>query len=333
MIQRRVVLSVVMRLPFVVLALGVAACGGSIGDGPVPLDDFEPELTDAACAYLAACEHLPDRATCLASGPVDITELATLKADVAAGIVTYDGQAARACIDAFKRFSSCKSTQRGDPQVALGVCESVFLGTVPTGGACLFSEECADHGFCTRLNCATSQCCAGTCLATPPPVPAGGDCSNLVADQDCVAGTVCDSGTCSVPLGPGARCTPSDYCVLPYECRNIDTATNMGTCTPPPERGQPCGIGDVSSACNDERDTCDYVAHVCAARIAVGGACTFGNPPFCVDYAACDGATCVQRPALGASCDPTLPEGDCLGSLDCDPTTAVCTARVGGACR
>jgi hypothetical protein len=325
-----------MRLPLgaLALALGAAGCGGSIGGGPVALDDFEPELTDAACAYLVACERLPDRATCLASRPFPFTALATLKADVAAGIVTYDGQAARACIDAFKRRTSCKSAQWGDPQVALAACERVFLGTVPTGGACWFNEECADGGACTRLDCTTPGCCAGTCLARPAPVPAGGDCSNLVADQHCVAGTVCISGTCTLPLAPGARCALFDSCVLPYECRNIDPATNMGTCTPPPERGQPCGVGDVASACNDERDNCDYVAHVCAAGIPVGGACTFGYPPFCVDYAECEGSTCVQRPGLGAACDPLLPASECLGSLACDAATALCTPRPGGeSCR
>ena len=108
----------VMRLSLVALALalGAAACGGSIGADSVALDDFEPELRDAACAYLVACEQMPDRATCLAVGLGDSSELATLKADVAAGTLTYDGQAARACIDVFKRFASCKATQIGDPQ-------------------------------------------------------------------------------------------------------------------------------------------------------------------------------------------------------------------------
>jgi hypothetical protein len=319
-----------MRLPFAALALGAASCGGSIAGGPVALEDFARELLDAMCTVAVACEEMPDRATCLASRPVlNFDTFATLEAGVAAGTVTYDGQAARACIDVFKRFASCKATQTGDPQVTLAVCDRVFLGTVPTGGACFVSEECADRGFCARVNCTTPGCCAGTCLARPAPIAAGGDCSNLVADQDCVAGTVCDSGTCTAPLGPGAACAPFDYCVLPYECRNIDPATNMGTCTPPPESGQPCGTGDVASVCNDERDTCDDVAHVCRRRIPVGGACTFR----CVYYAECDGTTCVQRPGLGASCNPTVPEGDCLGTLDCDPTTVVCTQPAGGSCR
>src|SRR5687768_15471735 len=106
----------------VALALGAAACGGGSGGGPVALDDYQPELLDAACAYLVACEGSPDRATCLASRPIAFTALATLKADVAAGIVMYDGQAARACVDAFKRRTSCKRAQWGDPQVALAPC-------------------------------------------------------------------------------------------------------------------------------------------------------------------------------------------------------------------
>lgn len=330
MIQRRSVLSMFMRLPFV--ALGAATCGGSSGGGPVAVDDFERELLDAVCTFAVACEEMPDRATCLAAKPLlNFDAFATLEVDVAAGTATYDGQAARACIDAFKRFASCKATQIGDPQLAVAVCGRVFLGMVPPGGACFFNEECADRGICARIDCTAQGCCAGTCVARPAPIPAGGYCSNSVPYEECVEGTVCSnaSHTCEVPVAPGARCTESDICVVPYECRNIDSATLVGTCTPPPDRGQPCGTAGISYACNDERDTCDDVAHVCKARIPAGGACTFR----CAYYAECDGTTCVQRPGLGATCDPTVPEGDCLGNLDCDPTTSVCTAPAGGSCR
>jgi hypothetical protein len=320
-----------MRPLLVALALGAATCGGGAGGGPVAVDDFESELLDAVCTFAVTCEEMPDRATCLAAKPfLNFDAFATLEVDVAAGTVTYDGQAARACIDVFKRFTSCKATQIGDAQVALAVCRRAFLGMVPPGGACFFNEECADRGTCSSTTCTTPECCAGTCLARPAPIPVGSYCSNSVYEE-CVEGSVCSnaSNACEVPLAPGARCTASDTCVVPYECRNIDPATLVGTCTPPPETGQPCGMVGLSGSCNDERDSCDDVAHVCKRRIPAGGACTFR----CVYYAECDGTTCVQRPGLGASCDPLLPADECLGSLDCDPTTAVCTAPAGGACR
>ena len=332
MIQRRLVLSVFARLPLAALALGAATCGGSTGGGgPVALDDFELELLDAVCTFAVTCEEMPDRATCIAARPfLNFDAFATLEADVAAGTAVYDGQAARACIDAFKRFTSCKATQIGDPQRSLAVCGRVFLGTVPPGGACFFNEECADLGRCARLDCTMPGCCAGTCVARPAPIPIGGYCTNSV-DEECVEGTVCSNASqaCEVPLAPGAPCTDSDTCVVPYECRNIDSATLMGTCTPPPGPGQPCGTVGLSGSCNDERETCDDVAHVCRRRIRPGGACTFR----CVYYAECDGTTCVARPGLGASCEPLLPADECLGSLDCDATTAVCTAPAGGSCR
>jgi len=310
------------RLAVALLALGAGTCGG--GGRSVPLDDLAGDLLDAECDFLVACAAAPDRTTCLASIGVDSAELATLKADVAAGIVVYDGQAAAACLDVYKSLTSCKQTAIGDLGQKLdAACGHVFTGTVAVGSACFFSEECANEGICDRTTCTSSGCCAGTCHAKPTAIPPGGDCSNPLPDQDCVDGTVCTAdpgggGTCKAPLAAGAPCGPYDRCAPPYQCGGtIDPVTNEGTCVAPPGTGQAC---DMSGNCDDARDVCDQTTRVCTSRIAVGGACA--APATCVGYANCDGTTCVAVAGPGASCDSAL--DSCLLNLSCDTTTMQC---------
>jgi hypothetical protein len=311
------------RLALALVALGAGTCGG--GGRSIPLDQIAGDLVNAECDFLVACEGAPDRTTCLASIAVDSAQLATLKVDVAAGTVVYDGQAAAACLDVYRSLTSCKQTAVGDLGQKLdAVCGQVFTGTLAAGSACFFSEECADHGICDRTTCTSSGCCAGTCHARPTAIPAGGDCSNPLPDQDCVDGTLCTAdaaggGTCKAPLAAGARCGPYDRCALPYQCGGtVDPLTNEGTCTAPPGHGQAC---DISGNCDDARDVCDQTTHVCTNAIAVGGACATSDA--CVSYATCDGTTCVARPGPDASCDSLAPD-PCLLSLGCDATTMHC---------
>ena len=136
------------RLTLAVATLGAASCGGASGRS-VPVDDFEGDLLSAECDFLIICGAVPDRATCLASLRLDSARFATLKTDVAAGTVAYDGQAAGACVDVFKNLMSCKQTVMGDVQQRLdATCGKVFTGSLPAGGACFFDEECANRGLC-----------------------------------------------------------------------------------------------------------------------------------------------------------------------------------------
>ncbi len=325
-----------VRAPFTMLALALVALGaGTCGGGrTVPLDDLAGDLVNAECDFLVACEAVPDRATCLGSIAVDNAQLATLKADVAAGTVVYDGKAADDCIDVYRSLTSCKQTVVGDLGPRLeAACGKVFTGTLPVGGVCFYSEECANQGICDRTSCSSSGCCAGTCLARPTPIPAGGDCSGLLPDQDCVDGTECTAdpgggGTCKAPLPAGARCGPYDRCARPYQCGGtLDPLTNEGTCVAPPGHGQAC---DITGNCDDARDVCDQTTHVCTSPIAVGGAC--GTTGVCVSYATCDGTTCVARPGPGATCDSAAVD-PCLLSLGCDATMHCALPPTSPSCR
>ena len=286
-----------------------------------------PIPANADCDFLVACGVAPDCPTCLASIGLGDNQLATMKVDIAAGTVAYDGRAAAACVDQFKNLASCKQTVIGDIATRIdATCGKVFTGLLPAGSACFFSDECADKGICGNQTCSSNGCCAGTCLARPVPIPLGGDCSNPLLNQDCVDGTVCAAnatggGTCKVRLAAGARCGPYDRCVLPYHCGGtVDPVTNEGTCTGPPARGQTC---DMSGDCDDALDYCDP-NYVCVARIGLGGACS--APDACISFATCNGTTCVAMPGLDASCNPQLLDPDaCLLTLSCDSRRR-CTA-------
>jgi hypothetical protein len=317
--RRDLLRTFVTRLALTAVALGAATCGG--GGRSVPFDDLTGDLLSAECDVLVTCGLAPDRATCLSSVQLDSTQFATMKADIAAGTVIYDGQAAGACIDVFKnQRSSCKQTVMGDLEKKLdATCGKVFTGTLPAGTACFFSDECANRGICEDQTCSSNGCCGGTCVARPAPIPLGGDCSSPLRNQDCIDGTVCTAkagggGTCKVPLPAGARCTPYDSCVRPYHCGgSVDLATGEGTCIAPPARGQAC---DMSGDCDDGLDYCDP-NYVCTSRIAVDDACS--APEACIRYATCDGTACVAIAGPDASCDPQGYD-PCLLSLSCDTT-------------
>jgi hypothetical protein len=320
-----------VHLTLAALVLAAGACGGS--GGSLPFDELGDELMDAYCDYAVACEGVPDRATCLASLTFDQSELATLGADIMTGIVRYDGKAARQCVDVFGSLASCKRTVVGDVDARLDdVCGKVFAGTLAPGAACITSEECANDGVCDRPGCAT-ECCAGTCIARPPAIPAGGDCSSLEALQQCAAGTRCvfdsvtGAATCRVPLPRGASCTLDGDCAEPYSCVPPDPLAAAAFCTAPVGLGQSC----ANVGCDDIRDYCDPVTSICTARIPVGGACDPNTPTFCIGYAWCDGTTCVALPGPGATCDAN--NDRCLASLTCDANLQCTLPPAGGSCR
>jgi hypothetical protein len=182
--------------------------------------------------------------------------------------------------------------------------------------------------------CTPSACCQGTCLATPPPIPAGGDCSNMPQGWSCAAGTSCapDPQTlarvCTPDLAGGADCTSTTAaCADPYLCRAVPPGDHL-VCTAPVERGQTCGdAGDVFR-CNDFRDNCDPQNHVCIASVPVGGDCSVAGG--CIGYAACVDGICVARGRPGDACAST---GDCLGDLVCDATLRCSLPSPGPSCR
>jgi hypothetical protein len=278
---------------------------------------------------------MPDQATCLASEQEQHGYVSTLDQDISAGKVTLDGAQARHCVELIENLPSCKQSQAGAAVADFDdQCHTLFTGTVPTDGGCFFSEECASrHCTLTDSSCSrTLQCCAGTCTDVPAPIPAGGDCTNLVPGQSCAAGSSCGPGpggtlVCTVPsTTEGASCTSLTGCRSPLFC-DLDQTTGAGSCKRAAATGGACNPL-TSRSCDDGRDVCDATSNTCTPKAAVGAACT---PNTCVGWASCDGATCVARPRAAETCDPVAGPY-CLGGLECDPTMTCSLTPVGGVC-
>ena len=323
-----------LRLALVCAAY--AACSGSKGGNDISLANYEADFRAALCHYLVLCDEMPDQATCIASTNIEesVSFFPTMQVDIAAGRVAFDAQAARACIDGFKSLRSCTQLEIAPLFERLqDTCAAVFSGTVPPGGVCFFDEECTGRDRCSRLACATPECCQGTCLATPPPYPEGGDCSLMPQEWSCAAGTSCvtDPQTtariCAPFLAPGANCSlVAGACPPPYICKMVPPG-DQWVCTPPVERGEVCNDANDVFRCNDLRDNCNVMGNTCTASIPVGGACPSGG---CVGYAACVGSICVAQGGPGAGCGT---DDDCLGQLVCDATLRCTLPPPGPSCR
>lgn len=292
--------------------LAVAACGG----GGVSVEDLPVELEDAQCDYLVRCQGVVDSATCHDAYDINDASYQTILNGVDDGTIEYDEDAAGRCRDYYLDLEcTFQGLNLESP------CNDVFVGTVPTGGACTIDLQCAGAGECvpTDANCDPSTtCCAGTCEASTEMVSSsGGPCNDDI--HVCGENLYCKatgetSGTCE-PLitEEGAPCEGSlGACANPMYC-NIDL---FGTgapsvCTRPAASGAACDLDDLLP-CADERDYCD--GSTCVRNVTPGGTC--GEGIACVGYASCIDGICVAEVPLGGACGA---DGgpDCAGSLEC----------------
>jgi hypothetical protein len=280
-------------------------CGGS-GSGAISLADLPAAVVNMACPIRAHCGQYPDEATCRASFRSDPGQA---QADVAAGTVKYDGAMAAACLAAIaSETRDCRTSQT--PSSPPPSCLAIFTGTLPLGGACLASEECAS-GWCDFSGCA-DVCCRGMCVPGPlSQIPLGGTCSG--ANGECVAGAFCDASStpfqCVPVLPAGSPCLAPDSCAAGLEC--LPSTRVCGTLA---AEGAPCtGEG----TCDLLTDFCDSTTATCKPRLAPGSDCDPSNDG-CVGYAFCDQATskCLALGRVGERCLVTFATG-CLPDLEC----------------
>lgn len=264
----------------------------------------------------------------------DAADFAKLAALVAAGKLTFDGQAAAQCLALAAESCSNFELVEGPP-----VCTKVFVGKSTSGAACGYNVECASD------YCYTPTSCAGTCKKR---VLLGASCS----DKDmCEAGAVCSGGVCVANLlkGAGAACNPLK-CKEGLYCANTEKCTSLvklggscdivgacepgaqcidngagGVCKPMPQNGEACvpdSLSDVSTQCatglvcfNDGSPV-----GICAPKVAIGGACV--NSSHCGGWDVhCIGPagqkTCQLLSGKGGPCQTgDLTQGEWGGCLD-----------------
>jgi hypothetical protein len=303
------------------LVLSVAACGN---DG-VSIDDFSDAYIDAFCEGAVKCGSQPSVAACKASAGLDSYTFLTLIDGAKSGKITYNEDQAGACLDGFRSTTcSFEGLQGEDP------CDAAFTGTIPMGGACVISAECAGGASCeqTDQNCdRDTMCCPGTCGAPSVVVAAGASCGEndiCPANQYCKPPATGDVGTCTALLtSAGAACDSFFACANPMICNGF---ADMPTCELPVATGETCDP-DALIPCLKDQDHCDDVTMKCAGPKADGAACEFSSE--CELDSTCAGATtttCQANVAVGGTCSDTT--ADCLGSLEC--TNGTCQLAPAG---
>lgn len=281
----------------------VVACGGSTSSSgsPVQKEDFSTQASDALCDSLAGCcstAGLPyDGAACRAG-------FAALLAPQASNPkIAYDATAGGGCVAALRGLGCAPLDGVREP------CGNVFAGTVPNGGPCSSSDECAapagGRAFCLGGQChaeprgAAGDACSSTCTESGS--------STSCAGFGGVASGGADGGTS--PGGDLARCYTNDG----LTCGPSDT------CEKVPALSEPCTFGGCG-----ENAFCDQsgAAGVCAARRDVGGTCNGFDE--CVTTAFCDTASrkCATKKADGTTCQSGL---ECQGG-SC--RAGACAAKV-----
>lgn len=204
---------------------------------PIPIDRLDEEVVRAQCDLLFRCcdttklfTSAPSatRADCDALVAKDVVEdVAEMQAAVATGKVTYDGAAARECLNAL-------ATRPCSASESAPACKNVLKGAVADGQPCEGSGECAS-GFCAR-----------TCQRIPV---VGEACEGFV----CADGAYCDrmSFKCVAQKPTGSICESSEECVS-ESCDSMSS-----TCIAQKPDGSPCtGSSQCVSGFCDASGTC-----------------------------------------------------------------------------
>lgn len=345
----------------VVVAM-LAGCLSSCGSLAVPVDDFVPGYYAAECAMWTRCHLSSDQAYCVAvqSTLTPSDRLVREVAAVKAGKAKYNGQKARACLDAFAGIScdELMSGSSGDPSRA---CQGIFSGgTTADGDSCLDTVECHPGSNCAL---ATTDACAGVCTS---------GWTGCQEDSQCAQGQVCDGlwpndGECVTPRRPGATadsscgtwasCQPGLYCSLWNGCQlqgnegdscdwfsgctaGLVCTSEAGTsgshiCRRVAAKGEPCQTDYQCGGLIWSTITCDMTLHVCVDNTSDGPCFSVGSDsraangcdPF-TSYCDDSTSTLTCRPYTAAIGDPcTVNRFGCGLSAKCqpDPTDATRT--------
>ena len=293
----------------------VAACGGGGGGGSIAFEDLADEVGENLCSDAVECGLYPTKQACLDSFGFDLGQL---EADLAAGLIEYDGAKARECLNA-STVSICNLFDGEDGEEP-AACDETFTGSIALGGSCFSDEVCAGDAECDGFR-TEDGCTAGTCIAAVPDPAIGESCANASCADNlrCNAQQVCEERGSA-----GATCTGFDGCASGLVCEfGQDQA---GTCVALAATGAACNPeigGSFFSACLSSNDFCDAADSTCKNRLAVGASCS-GETQLraCVRYAECIEGSCVANLLLGEACIVDGAGPNCIGGLDC----------VGGVC-
>ncbi len=281
---------------------------------PATLEEAIDKSISAYCEHSARCEVSTDQATCealfrrtLVHTPNDADSVqGRLLKSIAKGRATYDGAAAKACIELFKTLPCDVDA------IATGACAPFAAGKVPAGMPCYSSADCTTDAFCTADTMVSGPSnCPGTCALR------AAENATTTAYSGCQASlyaytTSSTQLTCKKKVEAGSSCAPAAPGTTTQQC--VVTATcNGATCVAKKGAGVMCA----------KDDECAFnlrcQAGVCGARLAVGGICTLSPSGSATSCRV--GATCIRSGPGANSGTCGLPGKDgaaCNGGDECD---------------
>jgi hypothetical protein len=310
----------------VTLAL-LAGCGSSASsDGggtppgtPATAADFTTQFDSVGCQWQVKCGYIgaSEATQCAADAAAastkypsgyDSVEAATAKR------VTYDADAAKACLDAAKALG-CTIDQEFDLS---RVCAGVYKPAVAVGGACKADSECV-NGYCNQGAGVMTDGCAGTCAAF---VATGATCDPN--DPRCGTTDYCDSTTnkCTARAASGASCGGSlPECQSSLFCKGYvagsgSTPDTPGKCAAAGKEGDACESFFFGNTDCTPGLYCDSSAAspTCKARLASGSDCD-------TSMACQDGLACIGL-QVDSSTGNVTTKGKCGAYLDVNKTCA-----------
>ena len=201
------------------MVLCMVACGGGDGSSSVAITDFATQFPDALCTKAFKCctqvelSMLFDSSTTLTTTTQCDTYEETLfgfsvtriNASVTAGRVTYDADAAGACLGAISGASCTDFDHDATTPNAPPSCAPFLVAKVAVGGGCTQNYECTT-GYCKGA-VTTPTPMDGMCAAVPT--------MGQACESTCAAGLYCDfmSLTCQAVKADGSACAMGDECM------------------------------------------------------------------------------------------------------------------------
>lgn len=297
-----------LRVALLLPCLVAPRCGpASPESATADLDTFLTSYLEVLCDNLVRCPRADPRmetaSLCRARLASSFQQAnAPLRSALEASRTRFDAARGQRCLAQLRGYCFSQS-----PYVS-EACAYAFEGSIPPGGACLSSWECAGDAFCGSP---TATTCPGTCR---PRVPLGGSCNG--PDHVCAGLDARRSCFANGRGSTGAQCvsvTVSGDIALGQPC---DSAIDQGT---PRVTSTACAPGLY----------CSFVGHAgvprtCRQPIPVGGACN--SQEICEGTNRCQSSapsapmSCqphVVRSRAGESCGPDGPECNVYHLLRC----------------
>jgi hypothetical protein len=172
---------------------------------------------------------------------------------VSMGLVTYDGKAARSCLDEATAAGCTQIQANATVGVRGPSCGKVAPGAGKQGSPCEDldficessncdpgSGTCAPPRPCWQVTCDPGHYCDATLPGCAPVKSDGAPCGS---NTQCTSPSVCIAGVCGAPLQDGAACSSDTDCAI-GSC--VHTAPATAACGPRLPDGSPC---DLTSDC------------------------------------------------------------------------------------